>query len=163
MITDETLPETVTLTNQQVTYRNFNIVRRQYMLGVPIAIKLGSFKDHFYFFAGGEYELAFVFKEKYWTDTFDRSGAKTKDVTWFGSLTPTFLPSVFGGVQFPHGFNVKFTYYLTDFLNNNYTDSRNSQEGSIFSISDLSRYAKSQLLMFSLCWQFSTEDVWRNR
>jgi hypothetical protein len=159
MITDETLPQTVTLTAQPVSYSNYNIVRRQYMLGVPLAIKIGSFKDHFYFFAGGEYELAFVYKEKYWTDTFDRSGAKTKQVTWFGSQTPLFIPSVFGGVQFPGGFNLKFTYYLTDFLNNGYTVAKNSQEGSTFSISDLSRYEKSQILFFSLSWQFDTASL----
>jgi hypothetical protein len=159
MITDETLPQTVTLTAQPVSYSNYNIVRRQYTLGVPLALKIGSFKDHFYFFAGGEYELAFVYKEKYWTDTFDRSGAKTKQVTWFGSQTPLFIPSVFGGVQFPGGFNLKFTYYLTDFLNNGYTVSKNSQEGSTFSISDLSRYEKSQILFFSLSWQFDTASL----
>lgn len=159
MITDETLPQTVTLTSQPVSYSNYNIVRRQYTLGVPLAIKVGSFKDHFYFFAGGEYELAFAFKEKYWTDTFDRSGAKTKQVTWFGSQTPLFIPSVFGGVQFPGGFNLKFTYYLTDFLDKSYTVAKNSQEGSTFSISDLSRYEKSTILFFSLSWQFDTASL----
>lgn len=159
MITDETLPQTVTLTSQPVNYSNYNIVRRQYMLGVPLALKLGSFKDHFYFIAGGEFELAFVYKEKYWTDTFDRSGAKTKSVTWLGSQTPLFIPSVFGGVQFPGGFNLKFTYFLTDFLNNGYTISKNSQEGSTFNISDLSRYEKSQILFFSLSWQFDTASL----
>lgn len=159
MITDETLPQTVTLTSQPVNYSNYNIVRRQYTLGVPLAVKVGSFKDHFYFFAGGEYELAFVYKEKYWTDTYDRSGAKTKSVTWFGSQTPLFIPSVFGGVQFPGGFNLRFTYYLTDFLDNSYTIAKNSQEGSTFSISDLSRYEKSQILFFSLSWQFDTASL----
>ena len=71
------------------------------MLGVPLAIKLGSFKNHFYFFGGGEYEMAFHLKEKYWTDSFDRSGPKTKSTEWFSSQTPTFLPSLFAGVQFP--------------------------------------------------------------
>jgi hypothetical protein len=161
MITDETLPQTVTLTNQTVNYSNYNIVRRQYTLGIPLALKLGSFKDHFYLFGGGEYELAFVYKEKYWTDTFDRSGAKTKMVTWFGSQTPTLLPSVFGGIQFPGGFNVKFTYYMTDFLNSGYKNSKNNQEGAIYSISDLSRYQKSQVFFLSLCWQFDTSDMAR--
>jgi hypothetical protein len=159
MITDEILPQTVTLTSQPVNYSNYNIVRRQYTLGVPLAIKVGSFNDHFYFFAGGEYELAFAFKEKYWTDTFDRSGAKTKSVTWFGSQTPLFIPSVFGGVQFPGGFNLRFTYYLTDFLDNSYTIAKNSQDGSTYSISDLSRYEKSQILFFSLSWQFDTSSL----
>lgn len=162
MITDETLPQTVTLTNQTVAYSNYNIVRRQYMLGIPLAFKVGSFKDNFYLFAGGEYELAFVYKEKYWTGTFDRSGAKTKEVTWFGNQTPTFMPSLFGGIQFPGGINVKFTYYMTDFLDNSYKLAQNNQEGSIFDISDLSRYESSQVFLVSLCWQFNTASLFEN-
>lgn len=159
MITDETLPQTVTTTGQPVSYTDYKIIRRQYMLGVPLAIKIGSFKDHFYVFGGGEYELAFVLKEKYWTDTWDRDGAKTKDVTWFSSQTPTFFPSVFAGIQFPGGFNIRFKYYLIDFLDNSYKVSKNSEEGSTFSVSDLTRYAESKVFYVSLCWQFKTSDA----
>jgi hypothetical protein len=123
---------------------------------------VGSFKDNFYLFAGGEYELAFVYKEKFWTGTFDRSGSKTKEVTWFGNQTPTFIPSLFGGIQFPGGINVKFTYYMTDFLDNSYKLAQNNQEGSIFNISDLSRYESSQVFLFSLCWQFNTASLFDN-
>lgn len=160
MITDESLPQTVSATGGSVLYSDYKIVRRQYMLGIPLAIKLGSFKNHFYIFGGGEYEMAFHMKEKYWTDTFDRSGAKTKSNKWFSNQTPTFLPSVFAGIQFPRGFNIKFKYYLTDFLNSDYKISSNSQEGALFNISDLSRYQSSQLFYFSLCWQFNTSSLW---
>jgi hypothetical protein len=161
MITDETLPKTVSETGgASVPYTNYNVIRRQYMLGVPLAIKLGSFKDHVFFFAGGEYEVAFHLKEKYWTDSFDRSGPKTKQTEWFSSQTPTFLPSVFAGIQFPGGINLKFKYYLTDFLNTDYKISGNSQEGNTFSISDLTRYESSQVFYFSLCWQFDTSELW---
>ena len=160
MITDETLPQTVTTTGATVPYTDYNVIRRQYMLGVPLAIKLGSFKDHVYFFGGGEYEVAFHLKEKYWTDSFDRSGPKTKSTEWFSSQTPTFLPSVFAGIQLPGGVNLKFKYYLTDFLNTEYKIGNNSKEGSVFSVSDLSRYKSSQILYFSLCWQFNTSELW---
>ena len=160
MITDETLPQTVSTTGATVLYTNYNVIRRQYMLGVPLAIKFGSFKKHTYLFAGGEYEMAFHLKEKYWTDSFDRSGPKTKSMQWFSSQTPTFLPSVFAGVQFPGGVNLKFKYYLTDFLNTDYKVSSNSQDGGTFSISDLTRYESSQLFYFSLCWQFDTSMLW---
>jgi hypothetical protein len=160
MITDETLPQTVSTTGEPVPYVNYNICRRQYMLGVPLALKLGSFKNHLYFFGGGEYEVAFHLKEKYWTDSFDRSGSKTKRMEWFSSQTPTFLPSVFVGVQFPGGVNLKFKYYLVDFLNTDYKVSNNSQDGATFSISDLSRYKSSQLVYFSLCWQFDSSVLW---
>ncbi len=161
MITDENLPQTVSINDgASVPYSKYNVVRRQYMLGVPLALKLGSFKDHLYFFGGGEYELAFHLKEKYWTDSYDRSGPKTKSTEWFSSQTPTFIPSVFAGVQFPGGINLKFKYYLTDFLNTDYKVSSNSQDGSSFSISDLTRYESSQVFYFSLCWQFDTSALW---
>lgn len=156
MITDENLPETVTLTNQSVQYVHYKIVHRLYTLGVPLAIKLGSFKDHLFFFAGGEYEFALQYKEKYWKDTWDRSGPKTKSTTWFGNQTPAFIPSVFGGVQLPGGINIKFKYYLQDFLNNKFTISKNNQEGASFDLSDLSRYSKTQLFYLSLSLQFNT-------
>jgi hypothetical protein len=160
MITDETLPTNVYTPGVEIQYENYNIIRRQYMLGVPLAIKLGSFKNHIYFFGGGEYEMAFHLKEKYWTASFDRSGPKTKSMEWFSSQTPTFLPSLFAGVQFPGGINLKFKYYLTDFLNNNYKVSSNSTDGSSFSLSDLTRYESSELFYFSVCWQFDTSSLW---
>jgi hypothetical protein len=161
MITDETLPQTVSLTNgAAVPYSDYKIIRRQYMLGVPLALKVGAFNNHFYLYGGGEYEMAFHLKEKYWSGTFDREGSKTKNTQWFSNQTPTFLPSVFAGVQLPGGINLKFKYYLTDFLNSDYTTSRNSTEGSTFDLSDLSRYQESQIFSFSLCWQFDTAELW---
>jgi hypothetical protein len=159
MITDETLPQTVSLTESPVQYSDYKIIRRQYTLGIPLALKLGSFGKHLYVFGGAEYEMAFHFKEKYWTGEFDRSGSKTKDKEWFANQTPTFLPSVFGGVQLPHGVNLKFTYYLTDFLDSGYKVSGNSQEGAVFNVSDLSRYAESNVFFISLCLQFRTDAV----
>jgi hypothetical protein len=160
MITDETLPQTVALTGSSVppSYKQYKIIRRQYTLGLPLAFKIGDFDKHLYFFAGGEYEMAFHFKEKYWTGNYERSGSKTKKTEWFSNQTPTFLPSVFGGFQFPGGVNVKFRYYLTDFLDSNYKGNGNALEGAIFDVSDQSRYQESQLFYVSLCWQFNPED-----
>jgi hypothetical protein len=160
MITDETLPQTVGTTD---SYTNYKIIRRQYMLGVPLAFKFGSFKNHFYLFGGGEYELAFVMKEKYWAGSFERDGAKTKTVKWFSNQTPTFLPSLFAGVQLPRGLNIKFKYYMTDFLNTAYKISSNNTAGSIFNVSDLSRYKESQIYYVSICWQFNTSEIFGNR
>ena len=156
MITDETLPQTVGTAD---AYDDFKIIRRQYMLGVPLAIKFGSFKDHFYVFGGGEYELAFVMKEKYWTGSFDRDGAKTKNVKWFSNQTPTFLPSLFAGIQLPRGINIKFKYYMTDFLNTGYKISSNNNPGTSYNLSDLSRYQESQIYYVSVCWQFNTSEL----
>jgi len=89
---------------------------RTYNLGIPIAIKVGSFKQNFFFFAGGEYEWMFNFKYKYLIHN-----TKTKNSSWFSNRTPHFIPSVFAGMQMPMGFQLKFRYYLDNYLTENYT------------------------------------------
>jgi hypothetical protein len=54
---------------------------------------LQGFDKHFYFLAGGECEMAFVLKEKYFSGSFDRAGSKTKNTKWFSNQTPTFMPT----------------------------------------------------------------------
>jgi hypothetical protein len=66
---------------------------------------------------------------------------------------------VFGGIQFPYGLNLKFKYYLTDFLNADYKGNGNSVPGATFDVSDQSRYQESNMFYFSLCWQFNTGDM----
>jgi hypothetical protein len=144
MISDENLPE----------YGKVKIVRRVYSLGVPLAIKLGSFKDNYYVYAGGEYEWAFHYKEKYWNN-YSRKRDKTKRGEWFGNQTNTFLPSAFVGIQFPKGINLKFKYYLTDFLNSNYSSS------SV--VSDLHRYKQSKMFYIALTYQVKNSDVRKDK
>ncbi len=131
--------------------QDFKIIRRSYNIGVPLAIKLGSFKDHTYLFAGGEVELAYAYKEKYW-NSHNRSGSKNKTTQWFGSQTPNFMFSAFAGVQLPKGVNLKFKYYFDDFINTDYTNPNNA-------ISDLTRYKSAQVMYVSLSWQFKTKNV----
>lgn len=155
LITDERLPDLVG--SQQL--KDYKIVRRLYTAGIPLAFKVGSFKEHLYFFAGGEYEFAIHYKEKYWSDTQSRSGSKTKYREWFGKQTPLTMPSVFAGVQLPGGFNIKFKYYLNDFLDNGYTKASNSQVGQPYNVSDLSRYNQSTVYYISISWQFDNEEI----
>ena len=117
---------------------------RSYTLGLPLALKLGSFNDHFYLFGGGEYEMLFHYKYKYWIN-----GDKYKTSEWFSNRTNRFVPSVFAGVQFPGGLNIKFKYYLDDFLNSDF------KKGDV----DYSKYGKTQMLHISVCWQFDTRDI----
>jgi hypothetical protein len=119
---------------------------RSYMLGAPLAIKLGSFKDRFYIFGGGEYEWMFQCKQKTFID-----GQKIKYSDWFGNRTPSFIPSVFAGIQFPYGLNVKFKYYLKDFINHEYQGSGN--------YSDYTDYTKTQVWYISLSIQIRNSDV----
>jgi hypothetical protein len=151
LISDEKIPETVG-SDEMIDHK---IIRRVYMMGIPLGIKIGSFKDHIYFFGGGEYELAFHYKQKYWK-SHSRSGSKTKENEWFASQTPTFLPSVFGGVQLPGGIKIKFKYYLTDFLNHDYS---RTNSGDNFDVGDLTRYKTSQVFYLSLSWQFNTAYI----
>lgn len=125
----------------------YKIIRRLYTGGIPLAMKLGAFDQNLYVYGGGEIEFGIHYKEKYW-NSHDRSGSKTKTKAWFASQTNNILPSVFAGVQLPGGANVKFRYYLTDFLNHNYTDTN--------PVSDLTRYKSSQLWYVSLSWNINT-------
>lgn len=133
---------------------DYKIIRRNYTLGVPLALKLGSFKDNFYIFAGAEYELAFAFKEKYW-NSHKRDGTKTKRSKWFADQTELFLPSVFAGVQMPGGIHLQFKYYLNNFIDYSY-DGNNSDL-----VSDLTRYKETQVMYISASWQFETKKVYK--
>ncbi len=128
-------------------------IRRTYNLGVPLALKIGSLDDHFFIFGGGEYELLFHYKEKWWPDgNGNRSGTKLKFTEFFGSRTPAFMPSVFAGVQFPGGLNLKFKWYLRNYMNKNFRDS----DGN-YPYSDLN----VRLFYVSVSWNISHKSVRR--
>ncbi|MCG8697976.1 MAG: hypothetical protein MI922_07975 [Bacteroidales bacterium] len=127
----------------------YKFVRRSYLLGVPLGFKLGSFKDHLYISAGGECELSVHYKQKYWT-SHTRSGSAIKTKSWFGSQTNSILPSVYAGMQFPRGINIKLKYYLTDFLNHSYANTE---------INDFSRYGQTNIFYISMSWQVKSEKL----
>jgi hypothetical protein len=129
-------------------------IRRSYNLGVPLALKIGIFDKHMYIFGGGEYEMLFHYKGKRWLSN-ERSGTKLKDTEWFSSKTNTFVPSVFGGIQLPRGFNIKYKYYLDNFLNKSYTGNDLGETGVSFA-----NYENVQMHYISVCWQFRL-DQWR--
>ena len=96
--------------------KNTKIKHRSYSLGFPLAVKLGSFDDNFFVFGGVEYEWMFHYKQKKFID-----GEKYKFKEWTSDRVNPWIPSWFAGVQFPGGFNLKFKYYLDDFLNKDFT------------------------------------------
>jgi hypothetical protein len=113
------------------------VKRRVYTIGVPLAIKIGDLGNDKYLYAGGEAEFAFHFKEKTFVND-----KKTKESEWFSSRNNLFLPSVFVGVNFKSGLNLKFKYYLEDLYNTDYTkngmklyENVNSSQMFYFSIS----------------------------
>ncbi len=92
--------------------KSTKIKRRSYALGFPLAFKVGSFDKHFFFFAGGEYEWMFHYKQKQFLD-----GNKVIFREWNSNRVNSWIPTLFAGVQFPQGFRLKFKYYMEDFLN----------------------------------------------
>ena len=121
-------------------------IHRAYGIGMPLAIKLGDFKNHFYFYGGGQYELFFHYKHKR-----KEPGNKTKTLDWFSSRVNSLMPSVFAGIQFPKGLNVRFTYYLKDFLNKNYKGT------SVGVPVDYSNW-NTQVYYISFSFNFKTSD-----
>jgi hypothetical protein len=103
--------------NQEVKYK-----QRSYTLGIPLAIKIGNMNKKKFLYAGGEIEYAFAYKQKIFV-------GKHKDVfsNWFGKQVNPWQPSLFAGIQIRNGFNLKFKYYLNNFLNKDYTTSQNGQ------------------------------------
>ena len=91
---------------------------RSYNLGVPVGIKIGNLDDLF-FYGGYEIEMAFLYKEKTYED-----GDKIDKITgWFSDRQNLWQSSVMLGIQFPYALNLKFKYYLTEFHNQNFTNS----------------------------------------
>ncbi len=88
---------------------------RTYTLGLPLAIKVGNMTG-VCFFAGYELELPFNYKEK----KFVNEDKVSKSSDWFSSKTPGLYQSVFVGIQTPFGSQLKFKYYMTNFVNKSY-------------------------------------------
>ncbi|QQS50106.1 MAG: hypothetical protein IPM71_10930 [Bacteroidota bacterium] len=157
MISDEFLPKNYETAATSDDYFNAKIIRRTYSLGLPLAVKLGSFSNHLYIYGGGEIEWAFHMKEKWW-DQHSRDGSKTKTTTWWPNQLNTLQPSAFIGAQFPGGINLKMKYYLDNFLNHDYDVYKNATTPGQ-AVSDLTKYESSQLVYVSLSFQFQTSQI----
>ncbi len=92
---------------------------RNYTLGLPAGLKLGRL-DKTFFYGGYEIEFPFNYKEKTFVNE-----KKDKFNVWFSSRVPVVYHTVFAGIQFQHGLNLKFKYYLTGFHNEDYEESIN--------------------------------------
>lgn len=95
--------------------------QRVYTLGVPVGIKIGDLRSGTFLFFGGEYDMAFNYKEKY----FLHGDKKTKFNEWFSDRTDLFMPSLFAGFRFGPAFGVKGQYYLNNFYNSDFTETVN--------------------------------------
>ncbi len=116
---------------------------RSYNLGIPIGFKIGDL-SHMFLFAGYEIEFPFLYKEK----TFDGGDKINKITGWFSKREEAFQHGFFAGMQFPHGPSIKFKYYLSEFHNQDFTDSSGNKpyEG-----------LKSNIFYFSLSYLLFTD------
>ena len=91
---------------------------RSYNLGLPLGIKIGNL-DKFFIYGGYEIEFPFAYKEK----TFDGGDKIDKITGWFSKRQNLFQHGFLVGIQLPYGSNIKFKYYLSEFHNQDFTDS----------------------------------------
>ena len=91
---------------------------RSYNLAVPFGVKIGNLNGMF-IYGGYELELPFLYKEK----TFEGGDKIDKITGWFSNREEPFQHGFLVGVEFPYGLNIKFKYYLSEFHNQNFTDS----------------------------------------
>jgi hypothetical protein len=98
--------------NRRYKYRTYNV-------GVPVGIKAGRMNGAL-FFAGYEFEMPFNYKEKF----FENERKEDKFNVWFSDRNEQFYQSVFAGVQGPGSVTLTVRYYLTNFHNQDFTESR---------------------------------------
>ena len=128
--------------------KNTKIKHRSYSLGFPIAIKLGSFDKNFFAYGGAEYEWMFHYKQKKFID-----GTKSKFTEWTSDRVNPWIPSWFVGLQFPGGFNLKFKYYMDDFLNTDFVGQDFGQDV------DYSRFGSTGIWYISICTMIKWKTI----
>ncbi len=106
---------------------------RTYNLGIPVGLKIGNLKRGMFLYGGYEFELPFHYKEKLFIND------DKKDITsvWFANRVYWYTQSVFVGINFPRGFNLKFKYYLDGFFNKDYAETINGVRSKPFADFDV--------------------------
>lgn len=134
-------------------YDSLKLKQRVYTLGVPLGFKIGDLNTgSFFFFAGGEIDLAFNYKEKQFVD-----GKKVRKFNeWFSDRTPLLMPSLFAGLRFEPGFGLKVQYYPQNFFNKDFTTKdKNNNVITPF------KNTEAQMLFVTLSYNFSGMDIFR--
>lgn len=131
-----------------ITEEDYKKKHRSYMLGIPLALKLGRTADGSFLYGGAEYEMLFHYKEK----TFEND-TKTKYTEWFSDRTNRFLPSVFFGYQFKGGTNLRFKMYLENFFNQDYSETIDNVETYPY------QNVTSQIYYFSLSFYLKNKRI----
>jgi hypothetical protein len=125
---------------------------RTYNIGIPIGIKLGNLDKGNFLYGGYEFEMPFHYKEK----TFVNKDKKDDKISvYFPNQVNWYTQSVFVGVNFKGGLNVKFKYYLNEFFNANYTET-DASGNKVKPFSDFNAH------VFYFALQFNPFKDWRS-
>ncbi|WP_423737189.1 hypothetical protein [Chitinophaga caseinilytica] len=132
---------------------NVKLKQRVYTMGVPVGLKIGDLRSGTFLYFGGEYDLAFNYKEKYFLD----GDKKSKFNEWFSDRTDLFMPSLFAGFRFGSAFGVKGQYYLNNFFNKDFTETRDGVKTQPYK--DL----KANLMFVTLSYNFGIKTKTHNK
>lgn len=124
---------------------------RTYNIGIPIGIKLGNLGTGAFLYGGYEFEMPFHYKEK----TFVNKDKKDKISVYFPNQVDWYTQSVFVGVNFKRGLNIKFKYYLDEFFNSDYTETDASGN-------KIKPFADFNAHVFYFALQFNPFKDWRS-
>lgn len=89
---------------------------RVYTLGLPIGVKIGNIDGRIFAYLGGQIEWAWNYKEK----RFENNTKVHKFVEWNSKRVNQWQTSVFIGMNFHYGLNIKFKYYFDNLLNQDF-------------------------------------------
>ncbi len=93
-------------------------IARNYALGIPLGLKWGNMKGGNFLYLGYEFEMPINYRERYY-----RNDSKERVFNiWFSDRVTQFTHAGFLGFNFRSGFNVKFKYYFTEFLNSSFNN-----------------------------------------
>jgi hypothetical protein len=126
---------------------SLKLKQRVYTIGVPLGFKIGDLSGgSFFFFAGGEIDLAINYKEKQFVD-----GKKVhKFNEWFSDRTPLLMPSVFAGFRVNPGFGLKVQYYPQNFFNKDFK-TKDKSNNTIYPYKNL----EANMVFVTLGYNFS--------
>lgn len=119
----------------------YHTKHRAYAVGVPVYLRVGKLDNRWYFFAGGQYDYMFAYKEKVFVDD-----AKIKRTNGYSNSVTPFIPSVFAGFRGKSGASFSVHYMLDNFFSSDYRFKDPRQNNA--SLND--GYTNSQILYFCI-------------
>lgn len=132
---------------------SLKLKQRVYTLGVPLGFKIGDLTNgSFFFFAGGEIDMAVNYKEKQFVD-----GDKVhKFNEWFSDRTPLLMPSFFAGFRVNPGFGLKVQYYPQNFFNTDFK-TKDKSGNAVYPYRNL----EANMVFVTLGYNFSGVDYFK--